>query len=103
MTIAMDAPAVDPLGRGGIPAKVNSHFFARLGDALLQTTMDLGRTVAGRSVTGPVVVLPGAVGSTGTTVAAGTAREPTLTVAPGKSINVFVAQDLDFSAAGAVR
>jgi type IV secretion system protein VirB10 len=105
MTIAMDSPAVDTLGRGGVAASVNSHFFARLGDALLQSTIGLGQAVAGRAVTGPVVVV------SGTTMAApaqatptsATTYVPTLTVPPGKSISVFVAHDLDFSAAGATR
>lgn len=102
MTIAMDAPSVDTVGRGGIPASVNSHFFGRLGDALLQTTMDLGRTFAGRSVPG-VVVVPGATGAAASPLSTGRAYEPTLTVRPGTSISVFVAHDLDFSAAGSAR
>jgi type IV secretion system protein VirB10 len=105
MTIALDSPAADTLGRGGVDASVNTHFFQRLGDALLQSTFEIGRAFAGRAVTGPVVVVSGS-----TTAAAGqlmpmtaTNYVPTLTVAPGKSISVFVAHDLDFSAAGAVR
>jgi type IV secretion system protein VirB10 len=104
MTIAMDSPAVDTQGRIGVPASVNSHFFAKLGDALLQTTFGIGQALAGRAVTGPVVVLSG-----NTTTAASqvvTPRSdytPTLKVAPGKSISVFVAHDLDFSAAAAAR
>src|SRR5207253_2776020 len=59
MTIMMDSPAVDTLGRGGIPASVNTHFFARLGNALLQSTFAIGQALAGRSATGPVFVLQG--------------------------------------------
>src|SRR5205085_7435573 len=59
MTITMDSPAVDTLGRGGVAASVDTHFFARLGDALLQTSFQLGQFVSGRAVTGPVVVLQG--------------------------------------------
>jgi len=102
MTIAMDAPSVDTVGRGGIPASVNSHFFGRLGDALLQTTMDLGRTLAGRSAPG-VVVVSGATGPAASPLNSGAAYEPTLTVRPGTSISIFVAHDLDFSAAGSVK
>lgn len=100
MTIAMDSPAVDILGRGGVPASVNGHFFQRLGDALLQSVIGIGSALGQRSVTSPVVVVPG----NGTTTAAGqlapvTSYVPTLTVPAGKSISVFVAHDLDFSAA----
>jgi type IV secretion system protein VirB10 len=104
MTIALDSPAVDPVGRGGVPAAVNSHFLARLGNALLQTTVGIGQALAGRAVTGPVVVLQGSAPATAAqAVAPVTDYTPTLTVRPGKSISIFVAQDLDFSAAGAGR
>lgn len=101
MTIAMDSPAVDPVGRGGVPASVNNHFFQRLTGALLQSTLSLGTSLAGRS-TGSVYVLPGATAAV-PQLAGNTDIAPTLSVAPGKSISVFVAHDLDFSGAEAVR
>jgi len=101
MTIAMDSPAVDTVGRGGVPASVNTHFFQRLTGALLQSTFSLGASLAGRS-TGSVIVLPGATAAV-PQVAPSTDIAPTLTVAPGKSISVFVAHDLDFSTAEAGR
>lgn len=102
MTIAMDSPAVDTVGRGGVAANVNTHFFAKLGDALLQTTLGIGGALAQQRLSGPVVVL-----SNNTSAAAGQAAAPTnsyvptLTVPAGKSISVFVAHDLDFTSAGA--
>lgn len=97
VTIALASPAVDPLGRGGIPAKVNTHFVSRFANALLQTTLGLGSNLATRAATGSVVVaLPGAVQSAGPQVQ-GSNIMPTLTVPAGKSISVFVAHDLDFS------
>jgi type IV secretion system protein VirB10 len=101
MTIAMDSPAVDTVGTGGIPARVNTHFFQRLTGALLQSTFSIGASLAGRS-TGSVIVLPGATAAVPQPMPT-TDITPTLTVAPGKSISVFVARDLDFSSAGAVR
>lgn len=104
MTINMDSPAVDTLGRGGVAASVNTHFMARLGDALLQSVVGIGGALAQRSIAGPVVVLPG-----NTTAPVNQAAQtnnsyvPTLTVPAGKSISVFVAHDLDFSAAEAPR
>jgi type IV secretion system protein VirB10 len=103
MTIAMDSPSVDTVGRGGVPASVNTHFLARLGDALLQTTVQAGSAFATRAVTGPVVVIPGNGTAAAPQLADANTYVPTLTVAPGKSISVFVAHDLDFSAAGAAR
>ncbi|MGN6850705.1 MAG: TrbI/VirB10 family protein [Sphingomicrobium sp.] len=104
MTIDLDSPAVDPAGRTGVAASVNSHFFGRLGDALLQSTFAIGQAFAGRAVTGPVVVVSGNAATAGAQLMpAATNYVPTLKVAPGKSISVFVAHDLDFSAAGAGR
>ena len=100
MTIAMDSPAVDTLGRGGVPARVNSHFFERMGNVLLQSTLSLGTALAGRSVSGPVVVLPNATAGNVQQLMPQPDFVPTLTVPPGKSISVFVAHDLDFSSAG---
>jgi len=104
MTITLDSPAVDTLGRGGVAAHVNTHFLSRVGDALLQSTIGIGSALAQRSVSGPVVVV-GGTPLAGATQAAGqvvpaNSYVPTLTVPAGKSISVFVAHDLDFSGAG---
>ena len=101
MTIAMDSPAVDTVGKGGIPASVNTHFFQRLTGALLQSAFSLGGTLAARS-TGSVLVLPGANIAPPIQMQSGDIS-PTLTVRPGKSISVFVAHDLDFSGAESSR
>jgi type IV secretion system protein VirB10 len=99
MTIAMDSPAVDTVGRGGVPASVNTHFLARLGDALVQSTFAIGSALAQQRLTGPVVVLSGNTAAAAGQLSGPTNYVPTLTVPAGKSISVFVAHDLDFSAA----
>lgn len=93
-TIQLNSPSGDPLGRGGIKAKVNSHFFSRFGEAILQSVLDIGVNAAASATNSPVVILPGGTGAQRpqpTTIA------PTLKVAQGTSISVFVARDLDFS------
>lgn len=95
--IALDSPASDPLGRAGIGGKVNSHFWSRFGNALLQSTLDIGVGLATRSAGGGTVVL-GLPGSTQTVIQPNQeAQKPTLTVKQGSSVSVFVARDLDFS------
>jgi type IV secretion system protein VirB10 len=95
--IAIDSPAADPLGRAGIKGKVNTHFFSRFGNALLQSTLDLGVGLATRSAAGGTVVL-GMPGSQQTLInPQADAYKPTLTVPHGTSVSVFVARDLDFS------
>lgn len=96
VTIAIGSPAADPVGRGGVRAQVNSHFFERFSGAILQSALDVGVNLASRSANSPVIVaLPGAAGSIRQT----TPRQvrPTLKVRPATSISVFVARDLDFT------
>lgn len=98
-TIALGSPATDPVGTGGVRAKVDSHFFERFSGAILQSVLDVGVNLAARSSSSPVIVaFPGSVqGSAGNTVAAPTSIPPTLSVRQGTSVSVFVARDLDFT------
>lgn len=97
VTIALDSPSADPLGRAGVKGKVNSHFFARFGNALLQTLLNAGVSYTANEATGGTVIL----GLPGSTVAASVPQSetvrPTLKVAQGTPVSVFVARDLDFS------
>ena len=98
VTIAIGSPATDPLGTGGIKAKVNSHFFERFAGAILQSALDVGVTLAARSVDSSVFVLPGALqAGSGSGVRTPAQIPPTLSVKQGTSVSVFVARDLDFT------
>lgn len=96
VTVALDSPVADPLGRAGVTGRVDSRFLARFGGAILQSFLDLGVGVATRAATdGVIVALPGS-----TQNVAGTATQdiqPVLRVDQGTSVSVFVARDLDFS------
>ena len=94
-TINIGSPSTDPLGRGGIRANVNSHFFERFAGSLLRSVVDVGITLAAGAANAPVVLLPGGLGS-GITPPSQQVT-PTLTVRAGTSISVFVARDLDFT------
>jgi type IV secretion system protein VirB10 len=102
VTLALDSPAADPLGRAGVTGKVNNHFFQRLGNALIGTTANVGSALVTRSIapSSPVVVaVPGATQQVSQTVAPGPAQIlPTLTVRQGTRVTVFVQHDLDFTA-----
>lgn len=95
VTINLDSPASDPLGRVGVPGKVDSHFLQRFGNALLGSTVGLGNLILSRRVS-PVVVVPGAQGAAPVMQDGGQIK-PTLTVKPGARVSVFVQHDLDFS------
>lgn len=99
--IALDSPAADQLGRTGIQGRVDTHFLQRFGAALLQSTLNFGSTVAGRSIGGdsPVVVaLPGS-NTAGAMTSTQAQYQPTLRVPAGVSVTVFVSQDLQLPAA----
>jgi type IV secretion system protein VirB10 len=98
-TIAIGSPAGDPLGRGGIRARVNTHFFERFAGAILQSALDIGVNLAASEAGGTVIVVPGGIQQVS---AASQLIQPaqitnTLTVRPGTSISIFVARDLDFT------
>ena len=98
--VSLDSPAADPLGRAGVGGKVNTHFFARFGSAILQSVLDIGVGVATRSAVkdGLIVALPGSTQQvTGQLSQQGQQVQPTLRVRQGTSVSVFVARDLDFS------
>jgi type IV secretion system protein VirB10 len=107
VSVTLASPAIDEIGRGGVAGNVNRHFLQRYGGAILLSVLTGGLNVATASV-----------GGGGGTVVVGTANEasalakqaaadldipPTITTKQGALVRIFVAQDLDFSAAGPVR
>ncbi|HEY7809190.1 MAG TPA: TrbI/VirB10 family protein [Allosphingosinicella sp.] len=105
VTIAISSPSADTLGRGGVRGSYNSHFFQNFAGAVLQTVIQTGASLATRATRGDVIVaLPGSVQQQLPTAATENGKiVPTLTIAAGTSISVFVARDLDFSAAEKAR
>jgi type IV secretion system protein VirB10 len=102
-TISIGSPAGDPLGRAGIRARVNSHFFQRFAGAILQSALDIGVALAASSADNSgVLFVPGAFQGAAPQIVQQQIT-PTLTVRPGTSISIFVARDLDFTGAGARR
>jgi len=100
--INLDSPSADPLGRAGVKGKVNGHFFAQFGGAILQTSLNVGEQVAANKLAGSTAIyaLPGIYNTpsiTGNTAQTGSKVQPTITVKQGTSVSVFVARDLDFT------
>lgn len=95
--IALDSPSADPLGRAGVKGKVDTHFFMRIGNALVQTIIGVGANAATRGLNGGTVIV-GLPGSTQSVSGSGADQvRPTLRVSQGTPVTVFVARDLDFS------
>jgi type IV secretion system protein VirB10 len=100
VTISLDSPASDQLGRAGVKGRVDTHFGERLLTALLQSTIDFGAAAATRAVTngsGVILALPNGTQGVGADILQPPPK-PTLKVRHGTRIAVFVARDLDFSA-----
>jgi type IV secretion system protein VirB10 len=101
VTINLNSPAVDPLGRGGVRARVNDHLFEKVTNGLLQTIFSVASNLALSSRQTNVILAPGATSTPVQTPESQPMR--TLTVAAGTTISVFVAHDLEFSAREAFR
>jgi type IV secretion system protein VirB10 len=98
--IALESPAVETLGRGGVRASVNNHIPQRVLDALLQSTFQIGGALATRAATGSVVVaLPNTLQGSVMPPNQSATIVPTLQVPAATSISIFVARDLEFSGA----
>ena len=98
VVVPLDSPGTDALGRSGLTGKVNTHFWARFGAAILVSVIDAGVQAGVQSAgNGTVIVNP----STSENVMTGVLQRtvdipPTITVAPGARIQVLVARNVDF-------
>ncbi|SES13739.1 TrbI/VirB10 family protein [Sphingobium sp. YR768] len=102
VAIRIGSPAADVLGGAGIRGKVNNHVLERVTNAVLQSALTVGVNVASRtnSNNSVIVGLPGQVGSSVQNILPNVDSAPTIKVASGAEISVFVARDLDFSGTG---
>jgi len=103
VSVQIGSPGTDELGRGGLSGKVDRHFFTRFGGSILLSVLNAGIAAVGD---GPTTTI--AIGSPGQATAAASMVQPenippTIKVAQGESIRIFVARDLDFSAVGPAR
>ncbi len=102
VAIRIGSPAADVLGGAGIRGKVNTHFFERFGNAVLQSALTIGVNIASRPRGNSVIVgVPGQIGATGQSLLPNVDTAPTIKIASGAEISVFVARDLDFSGTAA--
>lgn len=106
VSVQLGSAATDPLGTAGIGGKVNSHFLRRFGAATLLSVITSGLDYFSNRNQGTQVVVGS---STQANQLAGIALQreidvpPTIKVAQGTPVRVFVAKDLDFAGADAKR
>jgi len=100
VSVALASPATAFDGSGGLPGKVDNHFFQRFGSAILMSVIG-GLSAAASS--GTSVILGGGQTAAGAALEQNGNIGPTIRVRPGEPIRVVTARDLDFSTAPRVQ
>lgn len=108
MSILINSPGTDPLGRAGLEGDVDTHFFQIFGAAILlsvlDTGLDIGLEMARDQGSNNTNIGQGSFNNSGLDRAGEIALqdsiriEPTIHVDQGTRISIMVARDLDFEA-----
>jgi type IV secretion system protein VirB10 len=105
ITVQLNSPGIDDLGRAGQGAdSVNTHFFARFGESALLSLIGAGSATAGvnnqdqnnSSAQYRMAISQSFQQSAEQSLQGTLAIKPTLHIHQGSSIHVFVARDLSF-------
>ncbi len=102
ISVDIGSTAADRLGRGGLAGETDTHFFRRFGSSILLSVLSAGLDAAvGDNGSSNNDIIIGSQGQAASIAQAALQKEidiaPTLRVAQGEPIRVFVARDLDFS------
>lgn len=97
VSVALASPATGFDGSGGLPGKVDSHFFQRFGSALLLSVIGGLSTIGGGG--SAAVIASGGQSAASAAIQQNGQIGPTIRVRMGEPIRVFTARDLDFSQA----
>jgi type IV secretory pathway VirB10-like protein len=104
VSIQIGSPGTDELGRGGLDGEVNRHFFRRFSGSILLSVLNAGVASVGSTPSTQITIgSPGAATGLVSSALQGDAIPPTIKVAQGEAINIFVARDLDFSGVEPIR
>jgi type IV secretion system protein VirB10 len=96
VSVALASPGTAFDGSGGVPGKVDTHFFQRFGSAMLMSVIG-GLSTIGSG--GASVILGGGQNAASTALQQNGDIGPTVRVRPGEPIRVVTARDLDFATA----
>jgi type IV secretion system protein VirB10 len=106
--IALLSGGTDPLGRAGLPGEVDNHFWTIFGTSALLSIIGAGAATAGvntgQDQLNSAAIYRAAVAasfnrSAGRVLDQYVDIKPTITIANGETLKIFVARDLDFSSA----
>jgi type IV secretion system protein VirB10 len=104
IVVNLDSPSTDALGRSGLDGKINNHFWARFGSALLVSVVNDASQAAvanqRKNGSGSTISFNSTAGSANDAAAIIVQNTvnipPTLDKAQGSHIGIFVARDLYF-------
>jgi type IV secretory pathway VirB10-like protein len=103
VSVQLASPITDPLGRAGVGGTVDSHFFKRFGSAILLSVIGSGLDRLANNQGGIVVrTAEDAKSVAGIALERDINIPPTVKVAQGTPIRIFIARDLDFTGTGSV-
>lgn len=103
ISISLDSPGADQLGTAGMGGQVNTHFMEMFGASFLISLMGAGAAHLGDSGSEGSAAyyreeLSDSMRDTSATILSTYVNiPPTIIVAPGARVRIFVARDLDFS------
>ena len=95
VSVQLSSPATDQLGQAGLPGDVNTHFAKRFGSAILLSAIG-GLSNIGSSSSIVIGTSTGSQSVAAEALSADVKIPPTIEVAQGTVIQVFVVRDLDF-------
>ena len=106
LSILINSPGTDPLGRAGLDGDVDTHFFQIFGAAILLSIIDggidIGIEMARRQGSGDQTIInsrPRGLNRAGELALQDSLRmQPTIHIDQGTRISILVARDLDFEA-----
>jgi type IV secretion system protein VirB10 len=99
VAIKLASPVTDSLGRAGLGGKVDRHFLQRFGSAILLSVIGAGAEIlAADNGNSPVIISSSAqaYGVAETALQSSINIPPTIRIAQGAPIRIFVARDLIF-------
>lgn len=96
VSVALASPGTGFDGSGGLPGKVDTHFFQRFGSAMLLSVIGGLSTISSGGIS---VVTGSGQNAAATALQQNGQIGPTVRVRMGEPIRVFTARDLDFSQA----
>ena len=98
VTVSLGSPVTDPLGRAGLGGKVDSHFLKRFGSAIVLSVVQSGLGLLQQGSNDVIVrTADDAKSVAGIALQRDINIPPTVKIAQGTAIRIFIARDLDFS------